>query len=150
MIWPTAQEAVKEFPGRAKAFRAETQSRRGTKKTTPLIFPSLCASASLREIVYFFSFAVSHIMSPATARFRAFLAVREGLWGALGASASYCDLLTCGELSLRHDIMLSEVGCLIGQHSGAEPPRESGSPRLPPVSAADRGKRSAVPSLDPG
>jgi hypothetical protein len=44
---------VKKFPGRAKAFRAETQSRRGTKKTMQLIFPSLCASASLREIVYF-------------------------------------------------------------------------------------------------
>jgi hypothetical protein len=63
---PTACEAVKKFPGRAKAFRAETQSRRGTKKTMPLIFPSLCASASLREIVYFFtaSCAVGHTSRP--------------------------------------------------------------------------------------
>jgi hypothetical protein len=44
-----------KIPGRANAFHAKAQSMEGAKKTKQLFSPSLCALASLREIVYFFT-----------------------------------------------------------------------------------------------
>ncbi len=48
-------EAVKKPPEQEKHFTQSRKGPEGAKKTKRLFFASLCALASLREIVYFFT-----------------------------------------------------------------------------------------------
>jgi hypothetical protein len=48
-------EAVKKSPEEQKHFTQRRKGLEGAKKTEQLLFASLCALASLREIVYFFT-----------------------------------------------------------------------------------------------
>jgi hypothetical protein len=50
-----AGEAVKKFQDEQKHFTQRRKVAEGAKKTQKLLFASLCALASLREIVYFFT-----------------------------------------------------------------------------------------------
>jgi hypothetical protein len=46
---------VKKSPEEQKHFTQRRKGLEGAKKTEQLLFASLCALASLREIVYFFT-----------------------------------------------------------------------------------------------
>jgi hypothetical protein len=54
-MWPAAQEAVKKSLNEQKHSTQRRKVAEGAKRTEQLFFASLCALASLREIVYSFT-----------------------------------------------------------------------------------------------
>jgi hypothetical protein len=48
-------QICEKIPERAKAFYAETQRREARQENKQMLIANLCALASLREIVYFFT-----------------------------------------------------------------------------------------------
>ena len=64
-MWPAAQEAVKKSLNEQKHSTQRRKVAEGAKRTEQLFFASLCALASLREIVCFFTASKPRLRSPA-------------------------------------------------------------------------------------
>jgi hypothetical protein len=113
-------------------------SRKGAKKTKQLFFASLCALASLRETVYFFtaSCAVGHIIAPLT-RLRGWrisaaadlLCMRPGEGRNLAAhkGGAYC-LLTASDPLLRRNVL--RIKFAVGSAGEESPHACHSEPRL--------------------